>query len=222
MAANNADNGVHSAVEERSAVRSRPYLRLSKGLAESYGMSYRQLWRKVKASPEKYGAERRENGWYLPAGVEVERGRAAITWETEIKIKHALKQGEKAPAIARREEVSETTVYKVKRCLKKEEEERKQFLLKHPPALAGYNMPGGLSVQPIETPAGWQALAELASKGRIMQFEEQCYFDPMPGRRTLFISMNKLHELDKLIQEQEPSHVPPEHGGLKSLLAPGS
>jgi hypothetical protein len=222
MAAHNVNNDVHSTVNAEGAARPRPYLRLSKGLAESYGMSYRQLWRKVKADPKRYGAQRREDGWYLPAGVEVERERAAVTWETEAKVKHALKQGARAAVVAQREEISEATVYKIKKRLKEEEEKLERWRREHPPELSGYTMLGGLSVRPVETSAGWEALAEMVSEGLVMRLGERCYFDPMPGGRTLFIDINKLHELDKLIQAREPGHIPPEYGGLKSLLAPGS
>jgi len=101
-------------------------LPLSGELAESYGMSYRQLWRKVRADPEKYGAEQRGRQWYLPVGTEIERERAVVTPDIEERVREDLRAQTKPSAIARRLGLAESTVYKIRdRHLQKLEEARK-------------------------------------------------------------------------------------------------
>ena len=101
-------------------------LPLSGELAESYGMSYRQLWRKVRADPEKYGAEQRGRQWYLPVGTEIERERAVVTPDIEERVREDLRAQTKPSAIARRLGLAESTVYKIRdRHLQKHEEARK-------------------------------------------------------------------------------------------------
>jgi hypothetical protein len=87
---------------------------LSKELAASYGMSYRQLWRKARAGEIPGAVQTAGGAWYVPPGAYVPRERTTITLELEERIRGALRSGAKPATVARRELVALSTVYKIR------------------------------------------------------------------------------------------------------------
>ncbi len=84
-------------------------------IAAVNGIGRRQLWLRVRASPERFDAVQTEGGrWYLPADAQVRRERAQITPELEARVRDALRGGSKPATVARRERLAVSTVYKIR------------------------------------------------------------------------------------------------------------
>lgn len=180
------------------------YLRLSGELAASYGMSYRQLWRKVRENPEKFGAFQDEESrhWYLPAGADVARERAAITPEVEERIKDALSKDRKAASIAHREQVSESLVYKIREryleALTKEDRQRREqrkYIKENLPELTGIQMRGGTAISAIDF-----SRANRVHLDQLVKLGEDAYLDSI--KHVLYVSQEKLKEIAKREDEQ--------------------
>jgi len=92
------------------------YRRLSKETAALYGLSYRQLYDRIRAGgvAGAVQVEGKGGGWYLPPEIGIPRVRAKITPEVEERILDALRNGQKPAAVARRERVGGSTVYAIK------------------------------------------------------------------------------------------------------------
>lgn len=181
--------------EEAEGRSQRVMLRLSEELARSYGMSYRQLWRKVKKDPEKYGAEQAENhNWYLPAGTDISRERTIIDEPMKSRIKDALKQQRKAAVIARSEGIAESTVYRVKQEHYEELLDKEEEL----PGLVGVHMRDGFVVRSVDF-----SVPEINHNylDSIVKLGEEAYLDP--HEHVLHVSQEKLEEIDRNAEDRK-------------------
>ncbi len=150
-------------------------------------MSYRHLWRRVRADPERYGAERRKDGWYLPAGVDIERQRAAITWEKKARIGRALSEGKRPADVAREEEVSVRAVQEVNQHRREQREHMERVMKENPPELAGIHLRGGAYLKAVGPEELGEALAKFPPLG------EGCCIDPLEN--VIYTSPERLREV---------------------------
>lgn len=174
------------------------FQRLSKKLAASYGLSYRQLYDRIRAGSVEgvVQVEGKGGGWYLPPEIGIPRVRARITPEVEGRILEALRRKQKPAAIAQRERVGVSTVYTIRErhyeALAEDERRRRevQEALDNLPELGtlhrGVGAEHNTAIAPVE-------LAEMNPQylASIVRFEG--YFDP--ERNTFYVSPALVREI---------------------------
>ncbi len=166
------------------------YLRLSKELAESYGMSYRQLWRKAREG-KIAGALQTEGGsWYIPAGVDVERERQQIDAPMRARIKGALSRGMMPTVIAYKEGISDDAVYSIRREYQEERRQQRerleQMMKDNPREVVGLHRGGYTAITATDF-----AAADPEVLAQLVRFEG--YFDP--SRNVFYASPETVQEI---------------------------
>ncbi len=167
-------------------------------MAASYGLSYRQLYDRIRAGGVEGAVqvEGKGGGWYLPPEIGIPRVRAKITPEVKKRILEALRRKQKPAAIAQRERVGISTVYALRdrhyEALAEDERRRqeKQEALDNLPELGPlhrgvggeYNTPI-VPVEPTEMDSEYLA--------NIVRFEG--YFDP--ELNTFYVSPALVREI---------------------------
>ncbi len=171
------------------------FLRLSKELAESYGMSYRQLWRKARAGEIPRAVQSEGGSWYIPVGAEVGRARSVITSALQEQVIEALRSQDKPAAIARRLGLAESTVYKIReqhqeKLASGQARPREQDRIRNGAEVAALHRGAG----PMENTAIVAidlAAADQEVLKRLVPFEG--YFDP--SRNTFYVSPELVQEI---------------------------
>lgn len=170
-------------------------------VAEEYGITRRQLWRKVRAGEvegEKFG-----RFWYVAPGAEIPIHRRFVDEKTEKSIKRDLLRDDPPKKIARRYDLSKSTVYEIRRKHKEElwEREKEWGQYVNNTKTSGIHLRGGAVLKAITTEMPDGVVLNNADERLLAENfpEVRVYADLR--RNVLYISEEDLQKIDRAFSD---------------------